>query len=208
MAVDVVNERFFHINSAPPYSTYPLLKVGDMVEVGKTTNPFFGFYETRTRTYDITENNQPVPVGGLTWLKRVQAGTLAPNNAITLVNIAVDVAKHFHMLARELLWENVRLSAFPSAPSRQRCMFLLENLDNLPLWQRMLSNRPANLVEMTATGRILHVDQNWLPPDDERLPSLYDKARRYWEGEMTGNPTREVLFEGKATVDRIVQTFV
>jgi hypothetical protein len=48
MAVDIVDEPFFHINKVASYSPHKLMSVGDLIEVGTETNPFFRFYENST----------------------------------------------------------------------------------------------------------------------------------------------------------------
>jgi hypothetical protein len=137
------------------------------------------------------------------FLRLVKDGTVTSAN---LPTISSDTANHFLMLSRELLWENVRLVEFPDAPSRQRCIWLIESVADVKNWITRLgfkANR-YSVVRVRATGRALNADGNCLAGDSEPLPVWFEKARAYWSSKNTPDPLPEVLFEGRIEVDEII----
>ena len=196
---------YFHINSTANLSPHAVMRRGDTIDVGASNNPFFRFYEVHQRTYTVTE----APTGAvhnvpaMKFLRLVRDRTVKTDG---LPAIAVETANHFLMLARELLWENVRLAEFPDAPSRQRCIWLVDSLTHVKSWIERLGFASGcySVVRVRAHGRALHVDGNNLAGDSEPLPVWYEKARAYWRGEASANPIPEVLFEGRIEVEEII----
>lgn len=204
--IQMINEQtYFHINSNTNLSPHSLMQCGDVIEVGHRANPFFHFYETYKRTYPVTENPSGIvrQVPAMRFLKLVKEGTIT---SPILPTIACDTANHFLMLARELLWENVRSAEFPQAPSRQRCIWLIESMADVKNWISRLGFKPNfySVVRLRATGRALKADGNCLAGDSEPLPVWFEKARAYWSGENSETPLPEVLFEGRIEIDEIV----
>src|SRR5258705_5230169 len=139
----------------------------------------------------------------MTFLRLVRDGAVT---SATFPGIAFDTANHFLMLARELLWENVRLAEFQDVPSRQRCIWLVEALEDVKRWIAQLRFKPDlyRVVRVRAHGRALRVDGNNLAGDSEPLPIWFEKARAYWSGRDSPHPIPEVLFEGRIEVDEII----
>jgi hypothetical protein len=204
MARDIVDELYFHINSYANNSPHDLMRLNSVIQIGAKSNPFFGFYENFQRTYPVTHPNAPPEqVPAIEFLRRVKDGQVKPNN---LPFDAWTIARHFMMLARELIWENVRLAEFPQEPSRQRCVWLIEDEQRTREWIKTIGCQPMtySVIKVRATGRALPADSRHLAGESEPLPVWYDRARRYWRGEMTSNPLREVLFEGTLMVEEIL----
>jgi hypothetical protein len=198
------DESLFHINSGANGSPHEVMNRGDAIEVGKSTNPFFGFYENWTRTYPVRMKDgttQHLPA--IQFLRNVFEGNLTPDN---LPKTALETARHFLMLARELVWENVRLLQAPDAPSRQRCIWLLKTPEEARKWVGILGFQRGcySIVRVRATGKALDVDSNLLAADSEPLSKWYEKAGMYWHGETSASPMMETLFEGKLEVTEIV----
>jgi len=205
MTQTVNGEYYFHINSNANLSPYPLMRSGDVISIGASTNPFFRFYEVHQRAYPVTETPTGTVhnVPAMRFLRLVKDGTVSSNE---LREIACDTANHFLMLARELLWENVRLAEFQDAPSRQRCIWLVESMETVKSWIAQIGFKPNNysVVRVRAHGRALRVDGNNLAGDSEPLPIWYEKARDYWSGKNSTTPIPEVLFEGRIEVDKLI----
>jgi hypothetical protein len=200
----VVDATYFHINSNANGSPHDLMRRGSVIEVGDQTIPFFRYFESYQRTYPVQlpdGSSQVVPA--IRFLELVKDGTV---NTKVLPNIACEVARHFMILSRELVWENVRLQNFRDEPSRQRCLFLLERADQARDWIKLLGFAPGThwIVRLKATGTALKVDSRQLAGDSEPLSAWYEKARRYWRGELTDNPMTEVLFVGTVHVEEIL----
>lgn len=204
MAIDVVDAPFFHINSNANGSAHDLMRRGDIIEVGGHISPFFRFYESYARMYPVRQQDGSVlNVPAIAFLNGVKDGSITSDN---LPVTAWEISRHFMMLARELIWENIRLLEFQCEPSRQRCIWLLENEEQVRQWLRTLGFQPMThwVVKVRATGRALKVDSRILAGDSEPLPVWYDRARRYWRGEMTADPHAEVLFAGTLHVEEII----
>lgn len=207
MAESVLKKTYFHINRQLAYSRSPLLTVGQTIRAGDGTNPFFGFYETYRRTYPVTlHDGTVVQTPAMTFLRQVRDGGVNPHN---LPATAYEIAEHFVMLARELLWESIRLKEFPNAPSRQRGIWLLESESEVAHWNSRLnasaSSPPSQVVELVATGCALRCDAAFLLGDSETLEESISKARMYWNGSISPERSEpEILFEGELRVVRIV----
>lgn len=204
MVSDIVDGVFLHINSNANRSPHDLMRRGSVIEIGGLTNPFFGLYETYARAYPLRKSNGSTEdVPAIAFLSGVKDGTIKSDN---LPLAAWEISRHFMMLARELVWENIRLKEFPDEPSRQRCIWLLENDDQARAWLRTLAFPPNThwVVKVRASGRALRVDSRFLAEDSELLAVWFDKARRYWRGEITDNPDPEVLFTGTLRVEEII----
>jgi hypothetical protein len=206
--IQMVNEQmYFHINSNANISPHPLMCCGDVIEVGQAINPFFNFYEVYKRTYPVTENPSGIvcQVSAIKFLKHVKDGVVTTTS---LPTIAHDTANHFLMLARELFWENVRVAEYSDVPSRQRCIWLIESMEDVKKWIGHLGFRPNlySIVRLRATGRTLKVDSNYLAGDSEALSVWLEKSRAYWSGKNSENPLPEVLFEGRIEIDEIIKS--
>jgi hypothetical protein len=196
---------YLHVNSNANLSPHALMRPGDVINVGASTNPFFRFYENHARTYQVTnsQTGEVFQVPAIKFLGLVRDGTVTTT---ALPEVAHDTAKHFLMLARELLWENVRLAEFQGAPSRQRCIWLVETLEDVKNWIAQMRFKPNHysVIRVRAYGLALRVDSNNLAGDSEPLPIWFEKSRAYWSGKDSPHPLREVLFEGRIEVDEII----
>jgi hypothetical protein len=113
------------------------------------------------------------------------------------------------LLARELLFENIRLQKYPNKPSRLRSLWLVSDLTELRYWNERLARGQQGVslqfVQVIATGKITRCDASILVGDSERVSESLLKADRYWSGSMAETGAEpEVLFEGTATVSRIL----
>lgn len=202
----VENQKYFHINSNANGSPYDLMRSGTNLSIGETTNPFFRFYETYTRSYPLRKKDGTTEaLSCINFLRNVKLGNINPDD---LPSMALEVAHHFLMLSRELIWENIRLNEFGNFPSRQKCLFLIKDMDHLDKWKNTLNFHPNffQVCKVSATGLAFEADSKFLPNDSEPLPIWYDKAQRYWRGETTDDPLPEILFIGTITVENIINS--
>jgi hypothetical protein len=196
MVTEVRDCKLFHLTETKPYKQ--AFALDQQVTIGEVFNPFFGFYES-AREYPVLHEGQTIQVKAVDWLKRVRDGQIRTDQQ-TLAKIAAEVAVHYVMLCREIIMEEMRREEFDSSPpSRQRCLFVCDTLDEARNWKGFVGQ--ASIVcELTCTGTTHRADQNWLLGDSEPLSVSIDRARRYWRGEASANPKWETLFVGQAKV--------
>ena len=208
---------YYHINTLAQYSPYELLRVGDEVDVGGSTNPFFRYYEAGTLRFRVNdENGVPRPVGGVTFLDLLAEGQISvlaePNITAEqkISRIASDVAHFLLTHLREVVWEDIRKTEFPDRPSRQRCIWLIPNQNGLRFWLHQMGVNVRDIgwqvVRVRVQGRLHKANQNYLLRDTEPMPDTIEKARKYWRGdEVEGEAeTEEILFEGRMRVEEIM----
>ena len=99
------DKDYFHINRKLPYSTHQLLKIGDSIDVGGESNPYFRFYEKESKTYQIaTTDGHTIPIPGVKFIGEVKFNKI---NYPDLPTIAHDVSMHLAGLVGELIWEDI-----------------------------------------------------------------------------------------------------
>lgn len=198
MVEKIVDRTFYHLSCTTNYKNQ--FTPNQSVRIGGEHTPFFAFYE-KTFTLPIenptTRTMEDVPA--ITWLRRVQQGTIAPHN---LPQTAFYIVRHYNMLVRELIMEEVRAAEFPEAPSRQSCLYALESLADFNAWKTALTD-PGTLCSLSVTGTIHVADSNLLLDESEPLSTTRARARSYWRGEMTADPRREVLIVGDVCVTAV-----
>jgi Protein of unknown function (DUF2441) len=195
MVEQVTDHKLYHVTVAKPYKT-PF--VADQVErIGETYNPYFQFYEG-AREYPITHNGAIVNVKAVSWLRQVRDKIINTSPEI-LARIATEVSMHYVMLARELIMEEIRMTEFSDAPSRQRCLYACATLDEARYWNQRIGEN-GTICELKCSGTIHQADARLLLGDSEPLSVTRARARAYWRGEVGENPEMETLFVGDVKV--------
>ena len=147
MVEQVSGRKLLHLTETKPYKQ--ALVMDQVVRIGESYTPYFGFYEG-SRTYPVTlENGTTVQMPAVKFLKQVRAGNI---NCPTLPTIAAEVAVHYVMLCRELIMEDIRLAEFNGEPpSRQRCLYACESIDEARQWKQLVGPS-STICELTCTG--------------------------------------------------------
>ncbi|MET4121979.1 hypothetical protein ABIB85_008435 [Bradyrhizobium sp. JR1.5] len=141
------------------------------------------------------QNGITVELRAVEFLKQVEAGHV---NCPILPTIAVEVARHYVMLCRELIMEDIRLAEFKGEPpSRQRCLYACETPEEARHWKQLVG-LGSTVCELTCTGTIHRADASHLLGDSEPLSVTRERARKYWRGEAGESPQWETLFVGDA----------
>ncbi len=195
MVEQVTDRKLYHMTVTKPYKQ-PFV-AGQVVHIGDTDNPFFGFYEG-SREYPVhMPNGTILQVKAIKFLNQVKAGAF---NCPILPDIAAEVATHYVMLCRELIMEEIRRDEFNSEPpSRQRCLYACATLEEARYWNQRIGEN-GTICELTCTGTIHRADARLLLGDSEPLSVTRDRARAYWRGEVGPEPEFETLFVGEAKV--------
>lgn len=187
--------EYFHICLKRNYVRHKPLEVGDTFTVGDKHNPFYTFYET-PRSYSVKTDKGSVDVPAMTFLREIHRGQI---NCPDLAKQALAIANHYNILARELLMEEVRLQFAPDAPSRRKCMWVVDDLGLAQYWQKKLHGN-SYIVRLHLEGDFHRGDATLLMNDSEPISNTYEKAERYWKGETTDDPLPEILFTGVGAV--------
>lgn len=106
-------------------------------------------------------------------------------------------------IAKELLFEFVRLNLNYELPSRLKC-FWLSSLEYLPTWYAdvLQTSGDCEIVQVSATGKIFTADGNFLKCEDFKIYEYEQVAEQYWLGEHNKKLPYcgEILFEGSLKV--------
>ena len=197
----VSNRSYYHVTGKTAYNTYSPLKIGDIFEVGNKSNPFFAFFENYERQITLEQGNVPA----LHFLRLVAEGHRTINDPKGFAMEALNIAKHFQMLSRELLLEEVRLKTNPSAPSRYTALWVVNTAEQAKLWMSILNREDIKIAKLKLTGTVLTVDSRLMVSDSEKLGVSYDKATQYWRGNTGANPKLETLFTGSVEVMNFIE---
>jgi len=202
MPKDVENKIYYHITHDGIYNTYDAFERDQEIEFGKEDNPFFGFYKKFQKNYNYNDNGVTKTVGAIKYLQLFKEGKITNPDPIYVPKIAVDISQHYLMLSRELIMEEVRLTSEPTAPSRKKCLWVVETKKEAQKWAQKM-NRSPRIITFNLTG-VTHVaDSKFLLGDSESLITTYENATRYWKGELSQEPLMEVLFSGIGKVVKI-----
>lgn len=185
----------FHVARVLPWNTHPPMNVGETFHVGGSYNPFFGFYE-EARKYPVETPTGTVHSPAMTFLKAVSRGEV---NCPSLPDIAVEIANHYLILARELLTEEVRRERFSNLPSRRTCLWAAEDIERAHFWAERLGGA-CRILRLEVDGVSHSADASFLLGDSQSISETYRRAEWYWEGRMADNPECELLIEGEIRI--------
>ncbi|WP_444668467.1 DUF2441 domain-containing protein [Cereibacter changlensis] len=186
----------FHVTRQLPYSPPVPMTVGQTFAVGTSHNPFFNYYQNRNEI-PVEIEGRDIMVPAIKFLEQIKSGQIVSDN---LHNYAYDIANHYMKLARELLYEQVRLKEAPHLPSRQTCLWASVSQDEANGWMRYLGGTEAHVLRLQVIGQLHVADSNLLMNGREPLSETYQKASRYWRGDHSDSPRLELLVSGQVTI--------
>lgn len=110
-------------------------------------------------------------------------------------------------IIRELVLENYRLTHCPNLPSRLKCLFACESLEQAKNWQTILQrmyNEKSNsiIVELEADGTIFKADGSLMLRNTYSINNKFSLAEKYWNSKGVFKEP-EILFMGLAKVIKI-----
>lgn len=131
------------------------------------------------------------------------------NDVIDEYRDLVGILRNYLLLVREDVFEDVRINSFSALPSRQKCLWVIEDNGNInksiEFWWNEL-NRKGKLLKLEVNGDLFQSDENYLRLRLEPIDSLKSKAESYWQGKLGDDPTYyECLFIGGAKVLEVVR---
>jgi Protein of unknown function (DUF2441) len=202
-------QDYFHINRVVEWSPHEKLSAGDKFDVGGESNPYFRFFEKFHKTVPVTNTNDGkiMDVPGVKFVGEVANGKI---NSPDVAKIAHGILKHFVAYIRELIWEDVRKKEFPHLPSRQRCYWLIPNIEGVKYWcgRLALEKTEFQVIRVRVQGRLHKASEKYLLGDSEPLEVSIQKARQYWLGVVEESSSEEIIFEGQVTVQEVIDPAV
>lgn len=102
-------------------------------------------------------------------------------------------------IARELIYERVRMSINSNLPSRLRCIWLT-SFENLNAWHSDFKETSSDcqIFKVSVTGKIFNADGSNVKLDIFKVSDFELAAEKYWRSEKSQSSTHlsEILFEG------------
>jgi hypothetical protein len=203
----VKDQDYYHINRLVDWSPHRNpLSVGEAIDVGGSSNPYFRLFETVGATYPLVQGGQVTQrIPGVRFLELVRDGVINPSN---LARDAFDLASYLARHIGEFVFEDVRRREFPHLPSRQRCVWLIPNQDGARYWVRRLGmveeGVDFQVVRVRVQGRLHTASESYLVTDSMPLLEVITRARQYWLGIVEEAGTEEIIFEGRMRVEEVM----
>ena len=104
----------------------------------------------------------------------------------------------------EIALEYVRMLKYPNYPSRFKCLFAIEKLEEIEIWKSLIGNNPHQIVKI----EYYKFDARWITNpgsfhnycntnkfDNISFGSYCFFADKYWSGQSTNSPLWELLVE-------------
>ncbi|MEO9484388.1 MAG: DUF2441 domain-containing protein [Ekhidna sp.] len=203
-------ETFLHLNN-----TNSNWKEGDEIFIGKGYNNFWRTYLERDESFNIQGEElnafkvlnaafeeyskiHPPP-------KKMDSYHFQP---IDTLRESIECLRNAITINRELIFESVRKDIYPHLPSRQKCIWLIPEVqESLRFWMSVLNRgeRKRLFRLELLEGKFHRAAQEWLVGGTYSINKWNQLAKNYWEGERSGNIEDEVLYEGMI---RIVEEVV
>ncbi|MEJ5074862.1 DUF2441 domain-containing protein [Enterobacter ludwigii] len=187
--------QYFHIDSCYKPAGKQLLEIGQTLNT--SSRPFNPYYEQMCDIHHV------IPVSGqerrLKELLRSRDIERFPSRE--LANNFHGIIDAYIRLLREMEFENIRREQYANRPSRTRCIWLTDNLDEAVYWrERLNKDDRTRIVRVEIDGTLHQADGRYLSAESSSLPELRAAAQSYWEGTLCANSEREILLEGAMTV--------
>jgi hypothetical protein len=186
--------QYFHIDSCYKPAGKQLLEIGQTLN--SSSRPFNPYYEQMCDIHHV------IPVSGQKRSSRnFLVATTLSNFLAGLWPIIFTTLLIPTSACSEMEFENIRREQYANRPSRTRCIWLTDNLDQAVYWRKRLGKDDrTRIVRVEIDGTLHQADGRHLCADSSSLPELRAAAQSYWEGKLSTNPEIEILLEGAMTV--------
>lgn len=193
MIEKIIKKTYYHIN------TGKILNVGDILNIGESYNNFY--HEIYNSEYLLEEKD---------------ANELLINNRknkdynindIEEFKLIYDTINNSAMITRELIFEEVRKEINDELPSRLKCLYVCNSLDEIEEWLNIFkrtNKKDYQILELELTGKVFTGDASYILRQNISLNKKRQQAKEYWKGNKIHNH-KESLFEGIAIVKKIVK---
>ena len=181
--------------------TYKKLHIGDKIEFGKTPN----YFSDRINSLNFA-------------IGQMDLNEFVLKN--DLKNLSIDDYKEIKryiyescLITREYALEYVRQNFFKNRPSRFRCLFASETLEQAKEWSKNLMRmnklnglKPLQIVKIKANGKIFKGESALMLRNTYSMDNKKQMAKEYWK-KKTKFIEPEILVEGQIEVIEIIKEF-
>ncbi len=191
--IEKVNKRlYYHIN------TEKKLNVGAILNIGETYNNFY---------YEIYNSEH--------LLDRKDANEILINKRknkdynitdIEEFKLIYETINNSAMITRELIFEEVRKEINNELPSRLKCLYVCNSLEEIEEWLNIFkrtNKKDYQILELELTGKVFTGDASYILRQNRSLNKKREQAKEYWASKKINNQS-ETLFEGIAIVRKII----
>lgn len=194
-----MNNIYFHVDHDTGYTKKSLHAVGQVIDTTKREhNPFYEVAMDFHSVYPVGSKAYPL-------LEFFRSDTANTHAAEVMPQVHHIMESHIKII-RELVFESVRTVHFSALPSRARCIWVSESLDEARSWVKRLDGRgKAQILRVSVEGRLHTTSEGHLHQDSQSMPQLIESAHRYWRGEIVKGSRSETLLEGAMTVLEVVR---
>lgn len=122
--------------------------------------------------------------------------------------LVFETVNNSAMVTRELIFEEVRKEIDTELPSRMKCLYVCENMEDIDKWLEIFKrtskkDKSYQIVKLELTGKCVTCDASYVLRQNISLNKKREQAKRYWNCEVKDNE-KEVLFEGTAVIKEII----
>lgn len=192
-AVNVANKIMYHISRENNWN------IGDVLIAGERENQFWSSCKDYSPRVIVDGKEMSI----FQMIDQVSNFEVTQNNITFLYQKLKDVSKEMAFYIREQIFEDVRSKHYPMLPSRQKCLWVCEE-DQIAYWKTMKEDCQRSLLTLELNGELFCGDDHWLTADTFSSVDYTDRAKHYWNGEMSDAPRKEFLFYGKAIIKEII----
>lgn len=192
--IENVNKKiYYHINTGNK------LNVDDVLNIGDRYNNFY--YEIYNGEYLLEEKDANEI---LINKKKNKDYTI---NDIDEFKVVYETINNSAMITRELIFEEVRKEINNELPSRLKCLYVCETLEEIEEWLNIFkrtNKKDYQILELELTGKVFTGDASYILRQNISLNKKREQAKEYWNGNKI-NCHNETLFEGTAVVRSIIK---
>jgi len=192
--IEKVNKKiYYHINTGNK------LNVGDVLNIGDRYNNFY--YEIYNSEYLLEEKD----ANEILIDKRKNKDYSITD--IDEFKLVYETINNSAMITRELIFEEVRKEVNDELPSRLKCLYVCESLEEIEEWLNIFkrtNKKDYQILELELTGKVFTGDASYILRQNISLNKKRQQAKEYWNGNKINNHN-EILFEGIAIVRSIIK---
>lgn len=192
--IENVNKKiYYHINTGNK------LNVDDVLNIGDRYNNFY--YEIYNGEYLLEAKD----ANEILINKRKNKDYTI--NDIDEFKVVYETINNSAMITRELIFEEVRKEVNSELPSRLKCLYVCESLEEIEEWLNIFkrtNKKDYQILELELTGKVFTGDASYILRQNISLNKKREQAKEYWNGKKVNNHN-EILFEGTAVVRSIIK---